>query len=184
MKAMKYVGLVTLATVALGFATPASATVSNDQSTVEVTVNSSDVLFLKSVPSGYNFVTTINENETYADLEAQKAAGALDLGDITVIRGYKGTKEKQVSVTLGNLKITRGEDEVVVDDTVTNTSFTFGDTAGKTTFLDSEFGASEDTGKLTKSVDKLKLSFKTSNLQVGDKVTGTLTYQVNNVTTY
>lgn len=183
MKAMKYVGLGLIAASAFCFTTPAGATTPTTPVTVDV--ESEDTLTLDSVPENYDFTTTIKADGAYS-LETPETDGD-SLGNIAVVKGYTGEIESnKVWVTLSSLTIQRGSDELT--DSVAEVSFTFGGTtsdlngtsdSGAISFSDSNFHSENATsGHLAKPVEKVGLNFESTALQVGDTVTGTMTYTV------
>lgn len=194
MKAMKYVGLVSLATVALGFATPVGAEgedteISPFKTAVSVNVESDNTLSLVAVPGEYNFTTTIKGTGSYE--LATSGEESAPLGNITVSKGYTGKIDtNNIKVSLTNLTINRND--VATTDPVTSISFTFGNVtsdlkgtseSGAIYFSDTTFhdGAVQTSGQLSKPVDKVGLNFESTALQVEDVVTGTMEYQVSSL---
>ena len=182
MKAMKYVGLATLAAVTLGFATPAFA--ADFETDVNVTVNEANIFTLEAVPSEYNFTTPVKYNGEYTGLEA-----TITDGTIEVFKGYSGTKGASIRATFDGLTVKR--DGTEVEDAAEVTAFSIGDTSLLGTadyvdlFADEDFvenvaGDDQATGYLAKDITEVTLGF-TGDVLPGDEITGTVTYWSTNV---
>lgn len=196
MKAMKYVGLVTLAAVTLGFATPAFAAGENiddegknGYTDVAVTVTNGTEFKLVSVPESIPFTTPLSTT-------GHTAITATDFSeDIEVYRGYTIETDHvdvPINVTIGALTVKRGNTTV---GTIPVTSFEMAGTtlAGSgqsaTLFNDSDFGDDSDTSNITEEITAAELGFGTevtasgggtAQLQVSDTLTGQITYTIGN----
>lgn len=199
MKAMKYVGLATLAAVTLGFATPAFAADGGDienegkngYTDVEVNVTNGTEFKLVSVPESIPFTTPLSTT-------GHTAITATDFSEeIEVYRGYtieNNHVDVPINVTIGDLTVKRGADTV---GTIPVTSFEMAETtlAGSgesaTLFNDSDFGGATDTANIAKAITSAKLGFGTevttsngtAQLQVNDTLTGQITYTIGNAST-
>lgn len=200
MKAMKYVGLATLAAVTLGFATPASAAVQGvDETKVNVTVDESKTFKLVSVPKEFKFKTEIkDENYTLSIGSEEDPSKALE-EEIKVFRGYTikgathskpGTATVPITVGIGNLSVSQN------DQTVGTVSVSSLSIAGKKlvgsgfgTFLTNKDFTNNTTGIIARDIKSAEIGFSktyntspetgTADLQAGDKLTGQITYSIN-----
>lgn len=183
MKAMKYVGLVTLAAVTLGFATPAFA--DDFDTKVNVTVEEASIFTLEAVPSKYNFTTPVEYDGEYTGLEATTITD----GTIEVFKGYSGTKGASIRATFDGLTVKR--DGTEVEDAAEVTAFSIGDASLLGTadyvdlFADEDFvknvaGDDQATGYLAKDITEVTLGF-TGDVLPEDEITGTVTYMATDV---
>lgn len=180
MKAMKYVGLATLAAVTLGFATPAFA--ADFETDVNVTVEEASIFTLEAVPSEYNFKPLVKNGGEYTDVEAETITG----GSIEVFKGYAGTEGRTIDVTISELAVVR-EGAVSNPDNVEVTELSIAgvDLVGSglgTLFADDDFatnanGGEQYTGNLVNDIDEATIGF-TAELLPGDVLSGTVTYSV------
>lgn len=178
MKAMKFVGLATLAVMTLGFATQASATeVGGKETDVLVNVIESDSFNLKSVPSAYTFSTPVKDgNSEYPNLPATITGQSMG-----VFRGYSGTKGNVVKATISDLEISGKSVIEVTALTIAGVDL-MGTNNDNVLFADSAFGDTTATGNLTKEITSATIGF-TADLSVGDSLTGTVMYTVDNTST-
>lgn len=184
MKTMKLASVAMLAMVGLGFATPASATVAGGgqsgtaeaKVTIQGAIGNKQKLILKSVPTEYNFVTTLEES-TY-----DMVSTTLTNSKIEVHKNYTAGGVKGVYVSISNLKINKSS-----TDFVTPTAFQIEDVGLVGTgisgrlYNDEEFHSDGKTsGTLSKDITKANISFSKDGLTVGDKLTGEVTYTIGN----
>ena len=185
MKAMKYVGLATLAAVTLGFATPTFADEEGFDTDVTVEVKESYTFTLEAVPSAYDFSTLVLNGGVYTGLEATIS----DDNMVKVFKGYEDGLGAGIEATFNGLTVTRDGDEV--EDAVEVTAFSIGETSlmdtgeTKTLFEDSEFvknaaGEYQATGNLAKTITGVTLGFK-GDVLPGDAISGIVMYSANDV---
>lgn len=199
MKAMKYVGLVSLATVALGFATPVGAEVDGEsnsaQTEVTVEVEGSNFFTLQSVPDKYNFSTTVKGEDYTVSVEGEKNEGGekASVGTFGVLKGYSANDYQgyKILASLSALMVNpryegeEGEEYLTYDRTITGHTTTIGNKTinsrtgnGQVLFEESDFGSALDSGNLTKDIDTFKLNFSDKDLKVNDELLLKVVYTV------
>lgn len=179
MKAMKFVGLATLAVMTLGFATQASATEGVKTTDITVEVEESSTFTLEAVPSAYNFSTPVLNGGAYTGLEAEITDGTIE-----VFKGYDESDGRTISVSISDLEVDRAD---VADIAVTELSIAGVDLLGTGSgilFADDDFeknaaGDAQTTGHLVNDIDAATIGF-TAEVLPGDTLTGTVMYTVNN----
>lgn len=188
MKTMKLASVAMLAMVGLGFATPASATVAGGgqsgtaeaKVTIQGAIGNKQKLILKSVPTEYNFVTTLEES-TY-----DMVSTTLTNSKIEVHKNYDTSRVKEVRAKISALTVSSGGNNV------TPTNFKINDIdvtgTGNSTKLydDSDFHTTgpnaATSGILSKAITSAEISFTRTGLKVNDTLTGTITYEIGNYT--
>lgn len=200
MKAMKYVGLVSLATVALGFATPVGATVNeeakSEHTDVTVEVEGSNFFALQSVPEKYNFSTTVKGEDYTVGVEGEKNGNEekASVGTFGVLKGYSADAYQgyKILASLSALMVNPKYEEeyFIYDRTITGHTTTIGNKTirsgtgnGQVLFEESDFGSALDSGNLTKDIDTFKLNFSDKDLKVNDELLLKVVYTVQTVQT-
>lgn len=193
MKAMKYVGLATLAAVALGFATPASAATQGvDQTNVQVSVGESKTFKLVSVPENFTFSTEIKDDNYSLKIGSETEPAKSLQEKIKVFRGYKikqGTLTVPITVSMGNLSVSKNAQQagaVAVNSLSIAGKKLVGTGAG--TFLTNKDFTNNATGTIAHDIKSAEIGFSktynrtmggTADLQAEDQLTGKITYNIN-----
>lgn len=196
---MKYVGLVSLATVALGFATPVGATVNeeakSEHTDVTVEVEGSNFFALQNVPEKYNFSTTVKGEDYTVGVEGEKNGDGekASVGTFGVLKGYSADDYQgyKILASLSALMVNpkyegeEGEEYLNYDRTITGHTTTIGNKTirsgtgnGQVLFEESDFGSALDSGNLTKDIDTFKLNFSDKDLKVNDELLLKVVYTV------
>lgn len=184
MKSMKLASVAMLAMVGLGFASPASAAVGVDESTATVTIQSAigdnRSLILKSVPTAYNFETTLKES-TYSMVST-----TLTNSKIEVHKNYNASRVKEVRAKISALTVSSGGNNVTPTNFKINDIDVTGTGNSAKLYNDSDFHTTgpnaATSGTLSKAITSAEISFTRTGLKVNNTLTGTITYEIGNYT--
>lgn len=207
MKAMKYVGLATLAAVTLGFATPAFAADGGDienegkngYTDVTVAVDKSDTFKLVSVPAEFNFDTKLQDSAYSLTIGSETVNKDKLEEEIKVYRGYTIEDDDTeadaipITVSIESLSVSRDGAKVgtvAVDELAIGGKKLVGTGFGG--FLTDQDFDNAATATIAHAINSATIGFDDeynpskdvkAELKVNDKLTTQITYTIDNAST-